>query len=833
MPAVVGVDVSQVVRPVDNHLLGVNLAWWDSSLNTSQTQQMVRSAGLTMFRFPGGSSSDDWHFNAPPTYSGKGTSPSMAGFIASVGGTGLVTLDYGSGSPQEAAAFLAYLNASPTNTTVIGNGPEWNDTTSTWVTTNWKTAGYWAGLRAAAPLTQDDGLNFLRIGRAAPFGFHYFEVGNEVYGSWETDHHTLAHDPATYITFARQFAGLAASIDPTISIGVVTGSIGYDNHWTANILQQCATQGFIPGFLSDHLYMQAPGSESDANLLLDTVSDPNNQDPNSPDDWALRAAGYRQLLQQKLGASASKVELRTTEFNSVYSNPGKQTTSLVNGLFTADSLGSLLETEYNGAMIWDLRNGWDTSNNNSSSLYGWRQGGDYGLLGSPGGSLPSTGPYVPYPTYFAEQLVAQMVHPGDTVVHVSSNDPNLSVYAVHEATGHLDLLVINKSPTANLSGQFQVTGFLPGTGASVWQYGKTQDTAQSQTTDGHSALAHFSTTLSVSGSSFSYTFPSYSMTVLDIAPGSSTAKPPTVATPASATPNPVTGKTTTLKVLGADAAGEASLIYTWAVNGTPPAPVTFSANGTNAAKNTTATFAQAGTYSFVVTITDHSGLSTTSTVTVTVARTAVLVVSPASASFATGTTHQLTAQEVDQFGSPLPTQPAFTWSVTGVGTISTSGLYSAPTTTGSATVRATAGALSGSAAVTVVISAAGHATATFADTTDWGTGFTGSITIANPTTTAINGWTLQFDFTGNIYQIWNATIVSHVGNHYVISNVSYNSTIAAGGSVNFGFNASPGNVTAGPTNYILNGVFLGAGHTPALLKRTSFLSEETAPSEIP
>ncbi len=110
--ATVAVNASQVVRPVDTQLLGVNVAWYDSNLNTSETQQMVQAAGLTMFRFPGGSSSDDFHFNAPPTYNGEGTDASMASFIASVNGVGLATLDYGSGSPQEAAAFLAYLDGA-------------------------------------------------------------------------------------------------------------------------------------------------------------------------------------------------------------------------------------------------------------------------------------------------------------------------------------------------------------------------------------------------------------------------------------------------------------------------------------------------------------------------------------------------------------------------------------------------------------------------------------------------------------------------------------------------------------------------------------------------
>ncbi|HEV3256922.1 MAG TPA: hypothetical protein VG013_08600, partial [Gemmataceae bacterium] len=377
MLAVAVVNAGQIIRPVDNHVLGVNVAWWDSNLNTAQTQQMVQAAGLTMFRFPGGSTSDTWHFNAPPTYNGEGTSPSMARFIASAGGTGMVTLDYGSGSPQEAAAFLAYLNGSTSNTAVIGSGAEWDTATNTWAQKDWRTAGYWAGLRAAAPLAQDDGLNFLRIGRAAPFGFHYYEVGNEIYGSWETDNHGLggdagkAHDPATYVKFAKQFAAYAAQIDPSISIGEVTGSISYDSNWTANVLGEDATQGFTPGFLSDHVYVQAPGSESDSTLLLGTVSSPTAGGSGSPDNWSLRAAGYRSLLNQKLGANASKVELLATEFNSVYSNPGKQTTSLVNGLFVADSLGSILQTEYNGAIVWDLRNSWETGNNNSASLYGW------------------------------------------------------------------------------------------------------------------------------------------------------------------------------------------------------------------------------------------------------------------------------------------------------------------------------------------------------------------------------------------------------------------------------------------------------------------------------
>jgi hypothetical protein len=614
--ATVTVNAGQVVRAVDTNLLGVNLVNWDSDLNTAQTTQMVQAAGLTEFRFPGGSASDDFHFNTPASYNGQGTDSSMASFIGSVNGQAIITLDYGSGSPQEAAAMLAYFNGSTTNTTVIGTGPEWSDSANTWQTVNWQTAGYWASLRAAAPLAKDDGLNFLRMSHPAPFGFHDWEVGNEEYGSWEVDHHAAEHDPTTYVAFAKQFQTYAASISTGISIGIDAGGPTSDNNWVGNVLTQSVSQGLTIGFLSDHNYVQAPGSESDSTLLLDTVSNPNvNADPSSPDDWALRASGYESLLTKDLGSAAAKnVELLATEFNSVYSNPGKQTTSLVNGLFVADSLGSLLETPYNGADVWDLRNYYDNSNNNSSSLYGWRQAGDYGIIGSPGNSAPGSGTYVPYPTYFAEQLASKIIQGGGQVVQAASSDPNLSTYAVLEPNGHLDLLVINKSSSATLTGQFQVAGFVPSSQAQLWQYGEAQDTAQSQSTTGASSLASSSPTLTVSGSSFSDSFPAYSMSVLDLTPATG----PTIVTMAGATPNPVNGTTTSLTVQATDPAGASSLTYTWATTGTPPAPVTFSVNGTNAASTSTATFTQIGTYTFQVTAQDPSGLTATSNVTVVV-----------------------------------------------------------------------------------------------------------------------------------------------------------------------------------------------------------------------
>jgi aryl-phospho-beta-D-glucosidase BglC (GH1 family) len=311
--------------------------------------------------------------------------------------------------------------------------------------------------------------------------------------------------------------------------------------------------------------------------------------------------------------------------------------------------------------------------------------------------------------------------------------------------------------------------------------------------------------------------------------------PPTVAKPAAASQSVVTGNQVNLSALGADVSGESILTYTWAAVGTAPAPVNFSVNGNNAAKNTLATFSAAGQYTFQVTIADSSGQSVTSTVPVTVAQSlSSVAVSPSSANVNTGATQQFTAQADDQFGHVLSNQPSFTWAAGGGGSVNSTGLYTAPSTPGSTTVKASTGAFSGSAAVTVTSPSSNslNATATFTDVNDWGSGFTGNITIANQGTSAINGWTLQFDFAGTISPIWNGTIISHVGNHYVVGDAGYNSIIGPGQSVSFGFNASPGNVTTGPANYILNGVPLGGslggtGQTPTISIGNASVSEPT------
>jgi hypothetical protein len=188
---------------------------------------------------------------------------------------------------------------------------------------------------------------------------------------------------------------------------------------------------------------------------------------------------------------------------------------------------------------------------------------------------------------------------------------------------------------------------------------------------------------------------------------------PTVATAAAATPNPVTTRTTTLSVLGANtpnSAGESSLTYNWAATTLPSGATTptFSTNGTNAAKSVVATFYKAGSYTFTVTIKDAVGDTVTSAVNVTV-NTALttITVTPTTSTLNDAQSTQFSAAGYDQFGAALTSQPSFTWSLAGgsAGSVNSSGFYSAPASgAGSATVQATSGSVTGTAAVTVNLS---------------------------------------------------------------------------------------------------------------------------------
>lgn len=165
----------------------------------------------------------------------------------------------------------------------------------------------------------------------------------------------------------------------------------------------------------------------------------------------------------------------------------------------------------------------------------------------------------------------------------------------------------------------------------------------------------------------------------------------------------VRAATVGLSVAATDDAGEENLTYAWSVASGPAVPVAFSVNGHNSAKNTEAEFGAPGDYQIRVTVTDAFGLSSTGTVHVRVLQSASgLLVEPVNTSVVVGSERAFGATLIDQFSDPMNPQPAsFDWSVSGGGSISPEGLFTATTAGGPYVVIAASGSFSNTAAVTV------------------------------------------------------------------------------------------------------------------------------------
>ena len=105
------------------------------------------------------------------------------------------------------------------------------------------------------------------------------------------------------------------------------------------------------------------------------------------------------------------------------------------------------------------------------------------------------------------------------------------------------------------------------------------------------------------------------------------------------------------------------------------------------------------------------------------------------------------------------------------------------------------------ACVLLMVSSA-RAASTFSYTDQWTSGGQGVLRASNDTGAAVTSWTLEFDWGATITSIWNGSIQSKVGNHYVVINTSWNGALAAGAATEVGcvFNTSAAGVP--PTNLV-------------------------------
>jgi titin len=463
----INIDTAQTLRVADARWFGLNTAIWDGYFDTPATLSALRELGCRTLRFPGGSRSDDYHWYSNKSVSDNitwATSPANFAHIATnLGARVFITANYGSGTPAEAAGWVG--NSNVTN----------------------------------------------------KFGYKYWEIGNEEYGSWELDYNTnapyMAHDPWTYAMRFKDYYTAMKAVDPTIKIGMmaVPGEDNYANNythsavnprtgqthygWTPVLLSTLQSLGVTPDFVVHHFYPEYQ-SDNDAYLLQAAAN------------WAVDAADLRQQINDYLGGDGTNVELVCTENNADSGSQGRQSTSLVDGLYLADSISQLMKTEFNSFVWWDLRNGQDASGDFNASLYGWRTYGDLGIM---------AGTTLRYPAFYAMKLMQNFVQPGDSVLDIPNSNPLLSAYAARRISGAVSLLVINKDPANAITEPVSLAGVVPNDTATILSYGIPQDEATR--TNGTAAAQDIATnSFTAASTNFTYAFPPYSLTLFTFAP---------------------------------------------------------------------------------------------------------------------------------------------------------------------------------------------------------------------------------------------------------------------------------------------------------------------------
>ncbi|MER6069659.1 cellulose binding domain-containing protein [Streptomyces sp. NPDC001817] len=399
----VSVDAALQLAAVPATGVGVNVPVYDANMNSAATPGLLSTAGINTVRYPGGSHSDVYHWQTGTADAGAYVAPNTGfdafmGTVRAAGAQPIITANYGSGTPQEAAAWVRYANV---------------------------TKGY---------------------------GVKYWEVGNEVYGNgeysngsgWEYDTHS-SHSATTYADNLLQYISAMKAADPSIKIGAVLTTPGY---WPDGIVGPGDTMDWnhtvlsIAGSKIDFAIVHAyPTSTSPADLL----TKPQAQNPNI-------AGTVRSLINQYAGSNAPNVGIAVTEANAqAYLDTSP------NGLFAPDNYLTWLENGAFNVDWWDLRNGTDCSK--VTTVEGATDYNDGGMVSSASSCEPPLN--TPFPAYYGIQMISRLGSPGDTLVKAASSSSLLSAHAVRRANGDVDVMLINKDPNNDATVNLSYTGFTP------------------------------------------------------------------------------------------------------------------------------------------------------------------------------------------------------------------------------------------------------------------------------------------------------------------------------------------------------------------------------------
>ncbi|MCB0106555.1 MAG: hypothetical protein KDE53_11620 [Caldilineaceae bacterium] len=532
-------------RPIDPRIRGTNLPTWLGADRLANGTFRARTAasGVTVIRIPGGSWSNHYGWlscelradqpKALPCGDNWGSwaarPTDFIDFLQATATQGMWVVSINS-TPEEAAAAVAFFNATPNDSTVIGVDRNGFD---------WQTAGHWAQLRVDK-------------GNPEPVGVKLWAVGNEVYGGrpasggaqcaawgwedvWSCDGTEYVNGDGTHEGYAA-FRTAMRAVDPSIQIGAVgvTPSSDYAN-WGNEVV---AAAGNTMDFYDIHQYGFFEPPANNGVLLASPQS-----------AWTTIMDNVRSTFANQAGGRA--IPVGVTEYNlfSVQDQDnGQVMTRAINALYLADTIGRMVEEGIVIANQWDLANG--RAGN----------GTEYGLMHEDNN-------YYRTPQYYVFPL---WEHFGNTLLPTISTfdaGTELSVYGGQSSADSYSILAINKT-AAPLRTTVTING---GTGPAQIRAGTVEQLqgvsleAQAVTYNGVTDPADdlsdappLPLTITAPTNALTYDFPPYAVTLLRLQVGDGTGATPT-ATPTATT---VSGADpTATPTLVPTAAADAQAIY--------------------------------------------------------------------------------------------------------------------------------------------------------------------------------------------------------------------------------------------------------------------------------
>jgi alpha-L-arabinofuranosidase len=324
--ATLHIDASRVVREMDRHkLLGVNAALYNETRQLLDTdlRNYLLDLKPAYVRIPGGSWSDEYVWNGNGVWDGNK-------FDQSKWANGKWQIDWSGYAP-------GFRQVEP------GRPDSWHgnlDVLALHEFAKDKGAGAMVTVNVGSG-TAEMAAEWVRwANQKMGYGVKYWEIGNELEGSWEMGNTLPDGSKMTGEIYAKKFIEYAKamkSVDPTIRVG---GPAAANSRavFAEDLLRLAGQQ---VDFLSFHTY-PVDNNRVEENFVMEQA-------------YSLRAPmeKLRQLVAKYQPARKDAIEIGITEWNSKVLED-RVSGDLLNGLWSAIYVGEMMRQGVSFAMQWDL-----------------------------------------------------------------------------------------------------------------------------------------------------------------------------------------------------------------------------------------------------------------------------------------------------------------------------------------------------------------------------------------------------------------------------------------------------------------------------------------------